>query len=396
MRVLLLNTPSIQMTEAARALGRAGHEVELAIPRVATRYRLARPFLSRYISRCHLMASPNTHFARFRHDLQTLLHDGCHDVVLPFGCETAVPLSKLKDELSCFTNVGIADYHLVALAHDKYRLHRLLQERGFRLPRLYPLGDLEKLAAEDIEYPVVVKVTRGSGVAKGVRYARNFAEVRAAFEDIMKRPTTNADIEDFSELMVQEYVPGRIHDGLYLFNQGKMSAGLTQTRLLTYPLSGGISATSMTTDEPELLEYGRNILESIGWHGPCDVECKRDERDGSYKLLEINPRFCGTLGLSVHAGMNFPVKAVELFTRGDTDAQAHYRKGLKYKTVFPLGCYIWYQDKGNRLARFLSFFDVFRSDVVADICLRDPLPNVIRAVEALYVLLFRRDKILDK
>ena len=50
----------------------------------------------------------------------------------------------------------------------------------------------------------------------------------------------------------------------------------------------------VTTHEPELASTARNLLESLGWHGPAQVEFKFDPRDKRYKLIELNPKLWGT------------------------------------------------------------------------------------------------------
>jgi len=57
--------------------------------------------------------------------------------------------------------------------------------------------------------------------------------------------------------MIQEYIPGKIHDGLFLFNKGKMKSAMAQIREVTYPISGGVGVNNITTYEPGLIKYGK-------------------------------------------------------------------------------------------------------------------------------------------
>ena len=53
-------------------------------------------------------------------------------------------------------------------------------------------------------------------------------------------------------------------------------------------------------------------MSSLNWVGVAMVECKKDIRDNSYKLIEINPRFWGGLELAIKCGVNFPRQYVNL------------------------------------------------------------------------------------
>lgn len=59
--------------------------------------------------------------------------------------------------------------------------------------------------------------------------------------------------------------------------------------------------------EPDLEAAGLKILDTLDWHGPADVEFKRDERTGEFKLMEVNPRFWSSVPFAVQAGAGFPL-----------------------------------------------------------------------------------------
>lgn len=63
---------------------------------------------------------------------------------------------------------------------------------------------------------------------------------------------------------------------------------------------------------------GTRLLEELEWHGPAMVEFKRDPRDGRFRLVEVDPRFWGSLALPVAAGVDFPYRYYRL-ARGDVD-----------------------------------------------------------------------------
>jgi len=56
----------------------------------------------------------------------------------------------------------------------------------------------------------------------------------------------------------------------------------------------------------ELVAHSRRILENLAWRGVAMVEWKQDPKTGEHRLLEINPRFWGSLDLAIRAGVDFP------------------------------------------------------------------------------------------
>ncbi len=182
-------------------------------------------------------------------------------------------------------------------------------------------------------------------------------------------------------MLVQEYIPGRIHDGCFLFRRGEPRAVLTQQRIVLYPGRGGIGVLNETTDDPELAAAGERLLRRLDWHGPAQVEFKRDNGTGEPILMEINGRLWGTLDLSIQAGMNFPYLICRMAMDGDVPAQAGYRKGLRYRWPFPYGL-LHAMESEQPLQAMRKFFGPARN-TCSDVRWDDPLPAL---AEATYTL----------
>lgn len=269
----------------------------------------------------------------------------------------------------------------------------MLANKGISVPNIYEYENIEELLSKNLNYPLVIKARRGSGIEKGVRYANNINELKKAYYSISNNITQNVELSDFSSPLVQEYIPGQIYDGLYLCENEIIKSEMLQIREITYPLSGGVGVNNITLEDKNLSLYCREILKIIKWHGPCQIEVKKDDRDGKYKLIEINPKLWGTLGLSIKAGISFPEDICDLVS-GKFQPKNKYKLNLKYKILFPLEFFTIFQDKGNRLKRFMKLFEVFKRDVVTEIDIRDLKPNILYFLYTFYVLIFNRKKIL--
>lgn len=396
LKILIVNEPQIQVTEGIRTLKDNGYDIDIAIPSKDTfKAKVKSWFLSKFIDKHYFISSPFDS-DNFMYDLQKILREQNYDVILPFGFETTVAISKIKEQLEDLTNMCIADFETLIKVHDKENLNLLLAKNEFDVPKIYEYNSFDRLCEQELQYPLVVKARRGCGMDKGVRYASNLVELKNAYFEISDNSSDNTELSDFSRPLIQEYIPGKIYDGLFLCDQGEVKLEMAQIREVSYPLSGGVGVNNISLEDEDLLRYCRDILEFIKWHGPCQVEVKKDSRSGKYKLIEINPKLWGTLGLSIKSGVNFPVDSCRLAVGENLEYTNQYKKNIKYKILFPLEIFTIVQDKGNRWHRFKKLFEIFEGNTVTDFDKRDLKPNIIYILYTFFVLLFNRKKILPK
>lgn len=164
-------------------------------------------------------------------------------------------------------------------------------------------ADLEAAAGE-CPFPAILKPAfshlgvRALG-AKALRCA-DAGELRAAL-------ATAPDVE----LLLQEYVPGG-DDQLYtvgVFVGAGRHIAFTGRKLKQHPPGLGIARLAEAVDEPGLVRGGVALLAELGYEGIAQVEYKRDERDGSFRLMEANFRPWTWLGLATACGVNLPLAA---------------------------------------------------------------------------------------
>ena len=72
------------------------------------------------------------------------------------------------------------------------------------------------------------------------------------------------------------------------------------------PVRGGSASYAESFYDPTLKEYGTRLLDSLNWHGVANVEFKQEKSTGRLKLMEVNPRFWGSLQLAIVSGVDFP------------------------------------------------------------------------------------------
>jgi hypothetical protein len=63
------------------------------------------------------------------------------------------------------------------------------------------------------------------------------------------------------------------------------------------------------------------------------VEFRVDPRDGEPKLLEVNPRFWGSLHHAIVCGVDFPHLLYVMAMEGDVEPQREYRVGIRTRSL---------------------------------------------------------------
>lgn len=86
---------------------------------------------------------------------------------------------------------------------------------------------------------------------------------------------------------------------------------------------------------PDLVDMTVQMLQKAGWSGIAEAEFMIDPRDGTPMLLEINPRFWGSLQLAIQCGVNFPYLLYR-WARGERVTPVHtYAVGQRCRQLLP-------------------------------------------------------------
>jgi hypothetical protein len=85
--------------------------------------------------------------------------------------------------------------------------------------------------------------------------------------------------------------------------------------------------------------------------------------------MELNPKFWGTLDLSIQAGVNFPLLACSMVT-GQEVLPSRYRRNLRYRWLVPDGVRT-IGASPDKLAAMWDFFSPLRLGITSELRLRD-------------------------
>ena len=226
-----------------------------------------------------------------------------------------IPVSRNQHRLQERFHFPMSPWSVIERAIAKTRLYAHAEKEGIPCPTTLQCSSLAALreARQRIPYPCVIKpsVTVGFLEALGVQGRTIVVKDSAEFDAVIAR--IDACGLAHTDLIVQEQIPGGVENlftiTTYSNREGEIIGYSTGHKIRQYPPDAGTIVAGRVTHEPRLYELGRQLIRSLGFHGIANTEFKKDARDGSFKLIEINPR-PGMWNYSVlAAGLNLPAMA---------------------------------------------------------------------------------------
>jgi len=358
---------------AVRALGRKGIRVT-----VGESTRLATAAFSKYCHRAVVYPSPRQRPSEFVNFLFRELSCRSYQMLLPMEDETLDLLSQYRSELSHLTYLPIVSFEKLQLARRKDKILRLAQNQGIPIPKTWFIGNISQLneLKYSLPYPVVIKPQMSSG-AVGISYPKNPDELMEQYLSIHQR---------FPYPFIQERIPreGPGYGASFLLNEkGEVKASFVHKRLREYPVTGGASTLRESVRRDDIRDMALTLLNALDWFGVAMVEFKVDRRDGIPKLMEINPRFWGSLSLSISAGVNFPFLLYRMSRGENFKPVEHYQIGKRCRWLLPgdILHFIYNPRRTSLLPEFFYFWD--RNTAYDILSLTDPLPVLGRIMTPL-------------
>ncbi len=241
---------------------------------------------------------------QFYPDVLALIKKERPDAVLPVLGSNQISLHK--KEISNYTNLLIPDYESFTAAFSKKKMHAVCKETGISVPQRFTDCEASSFLNSKKVSMLVIKPDCDEGAAHGLRYINTTDALEAAKKYIQNR---------FGSYVIEEFIPGAssMRSVQLLFDkENKIAAYFILKKIRQWPVTGGLTVCAESTNEAELLEFVLPFFKKCPWEGPVEAELIIDERDGKPKLIEINPRFAGSLLFPIKCGVNFPYIACML------------------------------------------------------------------------------------
>lgn len=374
MDALITNANSSKALVAVRSIG----SKDLSIT-TADKQQFFLSSFSKYSTNSFIYPSPVTNPSQFINSIKKLLEHNKYRVLIPVHSEDTYLISKYKSKLDHLVKIPLHDYAVISNINNKAYLMRAAEDLGIRIPKTSLPQNFRELEtiAKNLEYPVVIKL-RETSSSVGLSYAYSKKELIEKYEETILKFNLSED----QYPLIQEYIEGDGYGVSMLYNQGSLRAKFTHKRLREYPISGGPSTCRVSVRHPKMEKLAEKLLDNFDWHGVAMVEFKLDCKKNEPVLMEINPRFWGSLNQAVQSGVDFPYLLHTMAVEGDINPVLNYKTGIKTRNTFLDSIAILKMVQKNKNMGLMK--EIIPLNVKDDIVsLNDPLP----ALAGIYKLL---------
>ncbi|MCD6483695.1 MAG: HAD-IA family hydrolase [Candidatus Odinarchaeota archaeon] len=254
------------------------------------------PIFSRYASKRYRIANPYKNEKKYAFQVLKVAEKENVDMIIPVGYIDNVVLAKYRNIFRNFT-IPISSYDAILKVSNKAELGKVLSKIGIKYPNTTTLSQ-ENKDIEKLNFPLVVKGIWDASTPEYVFNEHFFSTLKLGKEQ---------------KLILQEFIPGYGNGYFALAKNGEVFLEFCHKRVIEMHPSGGPSIVACAYYDSNLLEIGRKIVKELKWSGVIMAEFKRDYETGEYYLIEINPKFWGSLELATTYGADFVKCLIKLF-----------------------------------------------------------------------------------
>lgn len=211
---------------------------------------------------------------------------------------------------------------------DKERLMTIAKQCGTHIPATCNKEQIEK--AQTMRYPLLIKGRLGLSFYKATHMKAIQADDYAALCREME--ALKGQTED---IMIQELVPfdeaNRVVSFTCFAIRGEIKAYWMGKKLREHPIQYGTATMAESILLPEIVEEAKPLVAALGYTGTCEIEFMYDNRDGVWKLIEINPRTWLWVGLAKECGIDY-AKMMYRYVNGEAqEFPTSYKVGVKWR-----------------------------------------------------------------
>jgi D-aspartate ligase len=209
-------------------------------------------------------------------------------IIIPIDDLSAISAAENATSLARWFLLPPVPLQIPRRLANKGSLRALCTEIGTPFARsVVPHSNEDVLAfARGTEFPIVAKATEQWLLLNdrfNVKVIKTPEELFGLYEQL--------DHAGRQRLILQEYIPGDDWVSHGYYNPKKnIAVTFTGRKLLDYPADAGSTAQGLSLGNETLRRESERFLQATGYSGIIDIDWRKDQRDGQYKILDCNPR----------------------------------------------------------------------------------------------------------
>jgi len=260
----------------------------------------------------HLCPNPDTHPGEWEEFMIELAKRmGRKPVLIPSADQFVTAISDHAAALEQHYIFRPASVATQALLATKKRQYEIADINGMPVPKTKFVESVEEVRqfASSAQFPCLMKPVH-------FREWERFPSGHPLLNQKIVIATSKEELESnyrlaegvTSAVVVQEIIEGPDEAKLvYLscYGRGGKRLGHCLVReLRTTPIYFGSASVVEPISDPETEALCDGFFKSVAYEGLCELEIKRDSRDGRVKLIEANPRYSVTADAAPYAGVD--------------------------------------------------------------------------------------------
>ena len=220
-------------------------------------------------------------------------------------------IAQHADVLSQHFVIAAQSTAVQALLATKQRQYSIAADHSMPVPKTAFVVSLEELQqfASEAHFPCLMKPVHfreWERFPSGHPLLNQKVAIAQSSEELLHIYHTASDVTP--EVVLQEIIQGpdtakMVYLSCYGIDGTRLGSCMLQ-QLRTDPIHFGSASVVAFVDDPETDRVCDTFLRSIGYSGICELELKRDTRDGVVKLIEANPRYSVTADAAPYFGVD--------------------------------------------------------------------------------------------
>ena len=252
-------------------------------------------------------------------------------VIFPTSDAFVLFVSRHRKELGKHFEIALPSEEVLEGMINKKFQYDIAAQLGVTIPDTYFPSSMEEISSlkNDISYPALIKPYY-SHLWQPIFDNKGFQvftpeELMAQFRKVL-----SAGVEAMVQSVIQGPNPNLISVRAYFDKNGVPHGVMEAQKVRQYPVDFGVGCLTQTVHCEEVRKMGLKFMQALGYRGVGYVEFKKDDRDGEYKMIELNARVGKTIGLSTRAGINLPWMMYQDLSGGQIDEVHDYPDKVRW------------------------------------------------------------------
>lgn len=244
------------------------------------------------------------------------------DMVLPVDEPAIRALTLYGEALQAATAITpLPEHESFDIAANKWLTAKFIDDNNLPGPPtvLYETVDQLEENLSGLTFPVLTKPLHGRG-GNGIEFWQDISSLRHYLSNYRGR----------QQIIIQSFIKGYAIDCSVLSQDGKILAHTIQKEMVPPRNRFEPARDIVFLESRDVFEIVEDLISALKWSGVVHIDLLYDEEDNSFKILELNPRYWGSLLGSLCAEVNFPYLAClagfnRQFSRPQYQLQPFYR-----------------------------------------------------------------------